>query len=300
MNQTTIYIIFIIGLIIGILIGLIVVGSINYKKIFLKIVKFLETVYDIPKPLIFSLYNVNNGDGFDLLLNKRPTTWLLSCVPLVSTILVLIIITLVFLFATDYVLDDDFVPIIYVCSIISYPFGFWVTKVKIKNMMTSERFYTTIPLSFRYSKITFEGHQHDVSKIENYLIHVYKQVKFFYNPLMFKVFSIKSNFNYYFLYLRTIGCLLKSKKIIDFFKKNKNIEIVIDNRKVDFNEFKQVLLNNLFCIFYYFNFYGCRSNFLNDLKKFENSEITKKGHKFNEIKDNDFLRNDSNEDCEDK
>lgn len=157
--------------------------------------------------------------------------------------------------------------------------------------MTLEKFYRDIPLSFKYSKIIFRDSQKDVNKIENYLMQFYKQVKPFYNRYRFSLFTIQSNFNYYFVYLRAIGHLLKSEKIINFLEKNTNIEIIIDNRRVDFNEFKQVLLNNFFCVFYYFNFYGCSSNFLDDFQEFENSEIIKNGYKFNEIKETDLLVN---------
>lgn len=282
--------ILLIGLILGILIGSFIVGFINYKKIFLKTVGFLENKYNIPKPLIFSLYNVNNRDGF-LSLWRKPINVFFAFIPFIFTILVLILITLIFLFATNYIMDDIFSYIIYPTSLISLLPGWLIVWIKIKKLMTLEKFYRDIPLSFKYSKIIFRDSQKDVNKIENYLMQFYKQVKPFYNRYRFSLFTIQSNFNYYFVYLRAIGHLLKSEKIINFLEKNTNIEIIIDNRRVDFNEFKQVLLNNFFCVFYYFNFYGCSSNFLDDFQEFENSEIIKNGYKFNEIKETDLLVN---------
>lgn len=278
-------------IVIGIAIGSFIVSSINYKKIFLKKIEFLENEYNIPKPLIYSLYNLNNRDGFLSLWRKGQNVFF-ALIPAIFTGVILIIATLIILYATNYGIDY-ITNCVYSLFLLSFIPGSFIIQVKIKKILFSfsNKFYRNIPLDFKYSKITFEGSQKNVNKINKYLMKFYKQVKPFYNSFRFNLFTIQSDFNYYFVYLRSIGYLSKSKKILDFLLKAQNISIIIDNRKITFNEFKQVLLNNFFCVFYYFNYYGCSSNFLDDFQEFENSDITKNGYKFKEIKETDFLKN---------
>ena len=180
---------------------------------------------------------------------------------------------------------------IYILYILSFLPGMLIVQIKIKKLMSFDKLYRNMPLNFKYNKITFKGFQKDVETVDKYLLKFYKQVKPFYNSLRFNLFTIQSNFNYYFVYLRSIGYLPNSKKILDFLSKNENIKIIVDNKKISSIEFKQVLANNFFCVFYYFNYYGCGSNFLDNFEEFESSEIIKNGYEFKEIKENDFLIN---------
>lgn len=280
---------FIIGLILGIILGTAIIFFINFEKIFLKKVKFLENEFNIPEPLIYSLYNINNKDGYLSLWWKGKYIFNIFIPPIITAILLVIIFFILWLTGSAFGFEDYIIIPFFFFSFL--PGGPLVIK-KIKKLLSSNKFYGNIPTNFKYSKITFEGSQKDIENARKELMKIYKQVKVYYNSFRFSLYTIKFKFNYYFVYLRMIGNLLNSKKIINFLSQNESIEIIVDNKRINLNEFKQVLLTNFFCVFYYFNFYGCSTDFLNDFEEFENSEIIKNGYKFEEINDTNVLVND--------